>query len=60
MWDYFRYARLVQHSKINWYNTLHYITLIKPSLKAQLVKNLPVIQEILVQFLHQEDPLEKG
>ena len=27
---------------------------------AQLVKNLPAMQEILVQFLGQEDPLEKG
>ena len=27
---------------------------------AQLVKNLPAIQEILVQFLGLEDPLEKG
>ena len=27
---------------------------------AQLVKNLPVIQEIRVQSLGQEDPLEKG
>ena len=30
------------------------------SLVAQLVKNLPVMQETLVQFLGQEDPLEKG
>ena len=30
------------------------------SLVAQLVKNLPAIQETLVQFLGQEDPLEKG
>ena len=29
-------------------------------LVAQLVKNLPVMQETLVQFLGQEDPLEKG
>ena len=29
------------------------------SLVAQLVKNLPVIQETQVQFLGQEDPLEK-
>ena len=29
-------------------------------LVAQLVKNLPAMQEILVQFLGQEDPLEKG
>ena len=27
---------------------------------AQLVKNLPVMQETLVQFLGLKDPLEKG
>ena len=30
------------------------------SLVAQLVKNLPAMQETPVQFLGQEDPLEKG
>ena len=30
------------------------------SLGAQTVKNLPVMQEIQVQFLGQEDLLEKG
>ena len=30
------------------------------SLAVQLVRNLPAIQETLVQFLGQEDPLEKG
>ena len=30
------------------------------SLIAQLVKNLPAMQETLVGFLGQEDPLEKG
>ena len=30
------------------------------SLIAQLVKNLPAMQEILVRFLGQEDLLEKG
>ena len=30
------------------------------SLGAQMVKNLPVMQEIPVRFLVQEDPLEKG
>ena len=30
------------------------------SLVAQLVKNLPVMQEILVRFLIQKEPLEKG
>ena len=29
------------------------------SLVAQLVKNLPAVQETLVQFLGQEDSLEK-
>jgi len=29
------------------------------SLTAQLVKNPPAIQETLVRFLDQEDPLEK-
>ena len=29
-----------------------------PSLVAQVVKNLPVMQETLVQFLDQEDPLK--
>ena len=27
---------------------------------AQLLKNLPAMQETLVQFLGHEDPLEKG
>ena len=27
---------------------------------AQMIKNLPAMQEIQVQFLGQEDPLEKG
>ena len=30
------------------------------SLIAQLVKNPPAMQKTLVQFLGQEDPLEKG
>ena len=30
------------------------------SLIAQLVKNPPAMQENLVRFLGQEDPLEKG
>ena len=30
------------------------------SLVAQMVKNLPAMQETCVQFLGQEDPLEKG
>ena len=30
------------------------------SVVAQVVKNLPTMQETLVQFLSWEDPLEKG
>ena len=30
------------------------------SLVAQLVKNLPAIQETLIRFLSWKDPLEKG
>ena len=30
------------------------------SLVARLVKNLPAMQETLVQFLGQEDPLDRG
>ena len=32
----------------------------RASLVAQLVKNLPAVQETLVQFLGWEDPLAKG
>ena len=34
--------------------------LYRASLVAQLVSNLPAMQETLVQFLSQEDPLEEG
>ena len=40
---------LIFHSKFEW-----------ASLVAHLVKNLPAMQEPPVQFLGQEDPLEKG
>ena len=30
------------------------------SLVAQMVKNLPIMQETGVQSLHREDPVEKG
>ena len=38
----------------------HSVNLYMDSLVAQLVKNPPAMQETLVQFLGQEDPLEKG
>ena len=31
----------------------------KPSLVAQMVKNMPAVQETRVQSLRREDPLEK-
>ena len=36
------------------------IMIIRVSLIAQLVKNLPAIQETPVRFLGREDPLEEG
>ena len=33
---------------------------VEASLVAQMVKNLPAMQEIQVQSLGREDPLEKG
>ena len=39
---------------------VHIHTYIWASLVTQMVKNLPAMQEIRVQSLGQEDPLEKG
>ena len=36
-----------------------YIIVMSASLVAQMVKNLPAMQETWVQFLGQEEPLEK-
>ena len=38
----------------------HNLVTKRASLIAQLVKNLPAMQETLVRLLDQEDPLEKG
>ena len=46
-----------KHSAFFMVQLLH---LIRASLIAQLVKNLPIMQETPVQFLGQEEPLEKG
>ena len=37
-----------------------YVCIYVASLVAQLVKNLPAMQETLVRFLGREDPLEEG
>jgi len=39
---------------------MDYFELQGASLTAQVVKNPPAMQETLVQFLGQEDPLKKG
>ena len=39
---------------------IHIISNERASLVAQLVKNLPAMQETLFQFLGQNNPLEKG
>ena len=59
-----------EYSCMPWRGTPHWETIQKTcavivspwwaSLVAQLVKNLPAMQETLVQFLGWEDPLEKG
>ena len=40
-------------------STINAGTLTKASLVAQMVKNLPAVQETCVRSLGQEDPLEK-
>ena len=41
-------------------NNFYHVWLLWASLVAQLVKNLPAMQETLVRFLGWEDPLEEG
>ena len=43
-----------------WLSNIYICIYMRASLIAQLVKNLPAVQETLVQSLGQEDPLEKG
>ena len=42
------------------YHMIFFTCIIWASLVAQMVKNLPAMQETQVQFLGQEDPLEEG
>ena len=41
-------------------DTTERLSLLRASLIAQLVKNLPAMQETPVRFLGRKDPLEKG
>ena len=49
----FRVGKLLGFLSLGWEDPRAFLT-------AQLVKNPPAMQEILVQFLGWEDPLEKG
>ena len=56
--------RLEAYLQLSWSSAcqlqiLGLLNLHRASLIAQLVKNLPAVQEALVQFLGWEDPLEK-
>ena len=42
-----------------WWAAVHGVTVLV-SLMAQIVKNLPAMQEIQVKSLGREDPLERG
>ena len=42
------------------FSCTHYLQLVWASPVAQLVKNLPAMQETWVQLMGREDPLEKG
>ena len=56
------YAAAAAAKSLQRNSNLFYITIISSkgaSLVTQLVKNLPAMQETWVQFLGQEDPLEK-
>jgi len=49
-------VKSVRQSKI----LIYVVSSMRASLIAQLVKNLPAVQETPVRFLGQEDLLEKG
>ena len=59
---YLKYSDL--DMKIKWQEKAHHATMNQNktgvAYSAQMVKNLPVIQDTQVQSLGQEDPLEKG
>ena len=52
--------KYVQYFISTWSITFENYELFRVSLIVQLVKNPPAMQEILVQSLGWEDPLEKG
>ena len=53
----FSHPNTINFSSFEW---LYLKLYINSSLSAQMVKNLPAMQEAQVQSLGQEDPMEKG
>ena len=49
------YMEVYCNTMLSIFPSIHWVSLV-----AQLVKNPPAMQETLVRFLSQEDPLEKG
>ena len=63
MFFWSQYPKLIISTCNQYKRRMRYFILTFPyraSLIAQLVKNLPAMKETPVQFLGQEDPLEKG
>ena len=53
-------SHLIHFIVLLWHEYNNYHQALQASLVAQMVKNLPAMQEIQVQSLRQEDALEKG
>ena len=58
--DILTYISILTHMFIKIFHSLLKMGILIVALIAQLVKNLPAMQETLVRFLGWEDPLEKG
>ena len=53
-------SHLIHFIVLLWHEYNNYHQALQASLVAQMVKNLPAMQEIQVQYLDWEEPLEKG
>ena len=49
----------ISYSYWVWFNVCASLEIVWPPLVAQMIENLPVMQETWVQFLGWEDPLEE-
>ena len=55
-----KFPRSESHERADWKDPLNRLYIYSYQLVAQLVKNPPAMEDTLVRFLGQEDPLEKG